>query len=88
MKNQTQNPGEDQASGRISRLFLTGIMLVCLTAGWLLASITNEAFSQSKVQSAETKDSTTLMSIPLNGETLPTMMLNEFSVVADQSINK
>lgn len=87
MKTQTQNPEEQQAARRISRLFLTGMMLVCMTAGWLLASITNEAFSQGNSNKQEVKD-TTLMSIPRNGEILPTMMLHEFAVVADQTINK
>lgn len=87
MKTQTQNAGEQQATGRMSRLFLTGMMLLCLTAGWLLASITNEAFSQPSVKNAKVKGAT-LMSIPLNGETLPTMMLNEFAVIADQNLKK
>ena len=87
MKTKSQNPEEQQAAGRISRLFLTGMMLVCMTAGWLLASITNEAFSQGNHNKQEVKD-TTLMSIPRNGETLPTMMLNEFAVIADQNMKK
>lgn len=88
MKTQTENSEKQQISGRINKLFLTGCMLICLTAGWLLASITNEVFSQSNTQKPDSKASTTLMSIPLNGETLPTMMLHEFAVIADQTLNK
>lgn len=66
-----------------TRLFITGCMLACLTAGWLLGSTTTKAFSQ---QAQSSSESTTLLSVPMNGETLPTLMLDEFSVSADSNM--
>lgn len=73
MKPNSQNP----KNRSISRLFLTASVLSSLTAGWLLGSFTT---AQSK-SNDNTTDST-VFSIPVGGETLPTVMLKEFSVVA------
>jgi hypothetical protein len=88
MKNKTENPKEIPAYKIISKSFLTGFMLLSITTGCIIGSFATQAFSQSDSPATECTDSTTLMSIPINGETLPTMMLNEFAVIADQAINK
>ena len=79
MKYQTQNTGQAQSKG--SRLLLTGCILTSVAGGWLLGSFTTEAFSQEK--NTENTIASTLFSIPVGGEKLPTVMLKEFSVVAN-----
>lgn len=84
MKTQTENTGKNRSYSKISRLFLTGCMLISITAGWIMGSFTTQAFSQSKTQQTANDDSTTLLTFPLNGENLPTMLLDEFSVIANK----
>lgn len=83
MKTQIQNPEKQQATGR---LWITGGMVACLMAGWFIGSITTDAFSQSAPKTGS--ESTTLLTIPFNGENLPTIMLDEFSVTANQNLKR
>ena len=70
---------------KTNKIFLAGCMLIIFTTGWLLGSITTNAFSQSATQKhnavSSNSESVNLPSISMNGETLPTIILSEFSVV-------
>lgn len=61
---------------------LTGIMAICLTAGWVLGSVTTKAFSQSAKKLPTDEKDVNLPYLAMNGEMLPTIILKEFSVVA------
>ena len=84
MKTLTENSARKPVFQKTSKLFLTGSMLACITAGWVLGSFTTEAFSQTKNKNRA--DQALLFSLPRNGETLPTMMLNEFVVVSTKAV--
>lgn len=75
----TVNSEKGEASGRNSVLLATA-MLACITTGWCLGSITTQAFSRS-----ENNNNIILHSVPMKGESLPTILLSEFSVIAEQT---
>lgn len=72
---------------KINKVLLTGSILTGVLTGWMLGSFTTQAFSQPETQKSNTEN-TVLFSIPVKGEILPTVMLNEFSVMAEQTIKK
>ena len=81
----TQNTTYAPGYRKLNRMLLTGGILSGILTGWLLGSFTTQAFSQSG-KPANKADSTVLFSIPVNGEVLPTVMLDEFAVVAAETI--
>jgi len=82
METQTQNTVIKNAFRRRSKLLLTACIMVSISAGWLLGNLTTNAFSQSVTKNADRDNSIHLPSFSVNGETLPTIMLTEFSVIA------
>ena len=73
----TKNQTLRLAFKKTSKLLLTTAMVLCISAGWVLGSLTTTAFSQS------TEKSINLPSLSMGGEKLPTILLDEFSVIAD-----
>ncbi len=74
---------------KLNKLLLTGGVLTGILAGWLLGSMNAHASAKNEKQkNAEITNSggyMTLSAMPLRGEILPTMILNEVSVIADQN---
>lgn len=65
---------------KTNKILITACMLIGITAGWLMGSFTASAFSQSN--NRKLNESLNLPSISINGETLPTIILSEYSVVS------
>lgn len=84
MNTLTQNPENMEVLRKRDKLLIAEYLLIGLTAGWLLGSISTKLFSKSDSQNkAGIKTESMLFpSIPFNGEALPTIILTEFSVVA------
>jgi len=86
MNTLTQNPENTEVFRKTNKLLFAEYMLICVTAGWILGSFTTKAFSRSDEQNkAANKEYSMLFpSIPINGESLPTIILKEFCVVANK----
>lgn len=67
--------------------FFSQRMMVSISAGWLHGNLTTNAFSQWPAKNADCHNSIHLPSISVNGETLPTIMLTEFSIIAKKQIS-
>jgi hypothetical protein len=83
MKNLLLNAENVEVFRRTNKLLITACMLLCLATGWYFGSITTHAFSQSDTIT-NGANGIILNSIPIKGEALPTIMLREFSVIAEQ----
>ncbi len=81
MKKKNVNPHVQDVYQQTNKLLLTGYMIISLTAGWLLGSITTNVFSQS---GNNNEKNITLPLLNLNGEILPTIFLAEYSVVSEK----
>lgn len=73
---------------KINKLLLTGGMLAGILTGWLIGNM--NAHASSKPTSNDFTGNSKnfiLSSTTEKGEQLPTVILNEFSIIAKQSIN-
>ncbi len=77
MKTITLQKDKAEAFNKTNKLLLTAGMLACVTAGWCLGSLTTKA-------SLQNKNTIMLQSVPVKGESLPTIMLKEFSVIGNK----
>jgi hypothetical protein len=83
MKTQIQNTRQNNSLRGINKLLLTGGMLIGLTVGWCIGSLSTDAFSQSTKQKYNSSGLLFLPSISMGGETLPTIILPEFSITSN-----
>ena len=86
MKTQTQHLNRAHMLRGTNRFRLTAGMMICVTAGWCLGHLTTKALAVHAA--AGSSNNIILHSIPVNGKALPTIMLQEFSVVAEQTLKK
>ena len=86
MKTLTQRAYSEEIFRRVNKFILAAGILICVTAGWCLGNITTQVYSQSNKQKdfAEIENRIILHSIPINGKSLPTIMLKEVSVLANK----
>ena len=84
MNTLSQNPETVEVFRKRNKLLFAEYMLICISIGWLLGSISTKIFSRSDEQhKTEMKtESRYFPSISINEEALPTIILNEFSVTA------
>ena len=70
---------------KISNVLLTGCMLICIAAGWILGSITTDTFAQSQSQKRNNNYSNKTISLPstsINGESMPTIFFSEIIITS------
>ena len=86
MNTLTQNPENIEVFEKRNKLLFAEYILIGLTIGWLLGSISTKIFSPSdKKNKVDVKTGNMFFpSMPINGEPLPTIILSEFSVVANK----
>lgn len=66
-------------------IFLTGCMLICVSAGWVLGSITTDVFSQSRNRRETISYSGNTIFLPstfIKGESIPTVFFSEIIITA------
>ena len=87
MKTQIQNTKQIISFRGINKLLLTGCMLISMTAGWGLGTLTGNKPSptiQQKCNSTNyNKSGKFLPAISFKGETLPTIILSEVSILSN-----
>ncbi len=82
MKTFTQHPQRMEILRNTNKLLLTAGMLICVTAGWCLGNLTSQVFDKQHHTVASISNNIILHAVPINGKTLPTIMLKEFPVIA------
>jgi len=89
MKTLAQTTENIEVYRKTNKLLLAAGMIACITTGWLLGNLNPTTFSQA----SQEKDATPayydkgilLPSLSMNGETLPTIILSEISVVSNSN---
>lgn len=86
MNTLTQNPEHLEGLEKRNKLLFAELIFLGLIVGWLFGTFSTKTFSTSKENNKfDLKRETTFVpSMSINGESLPTIILNEFSIAASK----